>query len=180
MFGPLYDWPLAVLDYTSIDCARDLIASDNVYPHQVSETYNVFFNKSHRWFYLSGHQPHELLLFKAYDSRTKSGTARGTRFRALRNRKSFANDLVCPHAAFYDPSAPPNSRRRESVECISLVLYPKGAREEEYEEVCGFFLTHLSDVLKILRCYLRKRRVLLRRKERSVFNLSSVESLYLR
>jgi hypothetical protein len=113
LFGPLYDWPLGVLDYTSINCALDLIASDNVYHHQVTETYNVFFNQSHRWFYLSQHQPNEILLFKAFDSLRRPDVAR-----------------VCPHAAFYNPLAPPNSRLRESIECLNLVLYPKGTAEE--------------------------------------------------
>lgn len=89
LFSYLSVWPLAVLDYTSVDCARDLIASDNVYQHQVSQTYNVFFNSSHRWFYLSGHQPHELLLFKAYDSKTKPGTARGNRRCTLSHEKAL-------------------------------------------------------------------------------------------
>jgi hypothetical protein len=75
--GPLYDWPLAVIDATSMDCNRDLIASDNVYPHQVSETYNVFYHPDHRWYYLSQHQPNEVLLFKSFDSRTTGDTARG-------------------------------------------------------------------------------------------------------
>ncbi len=77
LFGPLYDWPLAVLDATSLDCFRDLIASDNVYPHQVSETYNVFFHKDHRWHYLGGQLSSEMLLFKSYDSTTMDGVARG-------------------------------------------------------------------------------------------------------
>ncbi len=41
--------------------------------------------------------------------------------------------------AFYNPSTPLKSCHRESVECVSLVLYLKGDRDEEYEEVCGFF-----------------------------------------
>lgn len=65
------------MDYRSLDRQNDLIASDNVYPHQVSETYNVFFNTAHRWCYLKEHQPNEFLLFKAYESNRKPGLARG-------------------------------------------------------------------------------------------------------
>lgn len=43
--------------------------------------------------------------------------------------------VVCPHAAFADPSAPADARPRESVECLSLVLYPKGTEVEEDDEV---------------------------------------------
>lgn len=117
LFGPLFDWPLAVLDSTSLNYTRDLIPSDNVYPHQVSETYNLFHHDDHRWHYLSGHMPHEFLFFKAFDSRSESGIAR-----------------VCAHAAFQLTSVPPNLRPRESIECVSLVLYPKGTAEENPEE----------------------------------------------
>jgi len=115
LFGPLYDWPLGVLDYTSINCALDLIASDNVYNHQVTETYNVFFNQNHRWF---------------------SETRRRPRYAGCPSALPFYPDvsqcvlIVCPHAAFYNPLAPPNPRLRESVECLNLVLYPKGTAEE--------------------------------------------------
>ncbi|KAK3944660.1 hypothetical protein QBC46DRAFT_373959 [Diplogelasinospora grovesii] len=113
LHGPLFDWPLAVLDSTSVDYSRDLIASDNVYPHQVSETYNVFFHEDHRWHYLSGHNPHEILLFKAFDSKTSGGTAR-----------------VCAHAAFQLPNPPRNCPPRQSIECVSLVLYPRGTADK--------------------------------------------------
>ena len=56
---------------------------------------------------------------------------------------------------------------------MSLVSYSKGSIEEEYEEVCVFFLIHLLDMLNIPRFQLRKPRVLFRREERLVFSLSS-------
>ncbi|KAK0744779.1 hypothetical protein B0T21DRAFT_407853 [Apiosordaria backusii] len=34
LHGPLFDWPLAGLDTRSLNYYRDLVASDNVYPHQ--------------------------------------------------------------------------------------------------------------------------------------------------
>jgi hypothetical protein len=78
LFGPLQDWPLALLDYTSLDNERDLIASDNVYTHVIRETYNVIHNEKHRWYYLENQQPDEVLLFKTFDSRATKGNARGT------------------------------------------------------------------------------------------------------
>lgn len=41
LFGPLQDWPLALMDYTSPDKARDLISLDNIYVHRIRESYNV-------------------------------------------------------------------------------------------------------------------------------------------
>ena len=88
LFGPLQDWPLGVLDYTSLDVTNDLIASDNIYPYEIKENYNVFYNPKHHWCYLSDHEPNELLLFKAFDTERGPGVARGElmvphRFRAL-------------------------------------------------------------------------------------------------
>lgn len=126
-----------------MNCSLDLIASDNVYHHQVTETYNVFFNQSHRWFYLSQHQPNEVLLFKAFDSLRRPDVARGM-LTAHPSALPFYPDvpIVCPHAAFYNPLAPPNSRLRESVECLNLVLYPKGTAEDpSNKKVCQQLLT---------------------------------------
>lgn len=47
--------------------------------------------------------------------------------------------VVYPHVAFYNPSTPPKSCHRESIECVSLVLYLQRDRDKEYEEVCDFF-----------------------------------------
>lgn len=57
---------------------RDLIPSDNIYPHMVSETYNVFYNKDHRWYYLGNMTADEAVILKNFDSKDVKGTARGT------------------------------------------------------------------------------------------------------
>lgn len=131
--------------------------------HQVSQTYNVFFNSSHRWFYLSGHQPHELLLFKAYDSKTKPGTARGNRRCTLSHEKA----LLMIYSALMWHLIIHLLLQIVAVErafnALAWFYILKGGIEEEYE-VCVFFLTRLPDVLKITTCYLQKRQVLLRRR----------------
>jgi hypothetical protein len=68
LFGPLRDWPLGVCDFRSIDLTRDLIASDNILPHRIAETYNVLHNERHQWFYLKDQMPNEILVFKSFDS----------------------------------------------------------------------------------------------------------------
>ena len=77
LFGPLHDWPLGLCDFRSINPTKDLIASDNIYPHIVAETYNVFYRPSHQWYYVDGMLPSEILCFKSYDSRTTLETAQG-------------------------------------------------------------------------------------------------------
>ncbi|KAM0803107.1 hypothetical protein BDR22DRAFT_802241 [Usnea florida] len=108
LFGPLQDWPLALCDYPSIDPQRDLVPSDNIYTHIVTETYNVYHHNSHRWYFLGDMKPNELLVFKSYDSMAAEANAR-----------------VCPHAAFEHPETPANARPRESIECLVYVVYPE-------------------------------------------------------
>jgi len=104
LFGPLQDHPLAVADARSV-AASDLVPTDLVYPHRVGETYAVRYNAAHRWFYVPAMRTDEALLLKCYDSRT-DGRAR------------FA-----PHTAFRDPTAPADSRPRESIEVRTLVFH---------------------------------------------------------
>ncbi|RYN16987.1 hypothetical protein AA0119_g11274 [Alternaria tenuissima] len=76
LFGPLEDWPLALMDYTSLNKAHDLIASDNIYVHRIRENYNVLWNKEHQWYFLENQQPHEILVFKTFDTHATKGHAR--------------------------------------------------------------------------------------------------------
>jgi hypothetical protein len=108
--GPLWDSPLALCDARTVD-ARDLVASDLVFPDRVGETYAVTYNPSQRWSYIPGMTPAEALLIKCYDS-ADDGRAR------------FA-----PHTAFTDPDAPGDAPPRESIELRTLVFHAasKGA-----------------------------------------------------
>lgn len=108
LFGPLQDWPLGLCDYSSINPQRDLVPSDNIYTHIVTETYNVYHDNAHRWYFLGDMKPNELLVFKSFDTMAAEGNAR-----------------VCPHAAFEHPETPANARLRESIECLVYVIYPE-------------------------------------------------------
>ena len=66
--GPVKDWPLGLLDYRSVDATEDLVARDVVYPTYDSESYQVYHNARHRWYYLSNQMPDEMLVFKSFDS----------------------------------------------------------------------------------------------------------------
>ncbi|KAF2118387.1 hypothetical protein BDV96DRAFT_569812 [Lophiotrema nucula] len=58
------------MDYRSVNKEKDLIASDVIYPHYVGESFNVFHNREHRWYYLSDQLPDEVFIFKSYDSKS--------------------------------------------------------------------------------------------------------------
>ncbi|KAI4218170.1 MAG: hypothetical protein LQ349_008829, partial [Xanthoria aureola] len=68
--GPLQDWPLAVCDAASVD-ADNLVVSDKVYSNFATENIQVHRDARQRWYYLSGQQPDELLVFRQTDSKRK-------------------------------------------------------------------------------------------------------------
>jgi hypothetical protein len=102
--GPVQDSPLAICDAQSV-AQEDLVAADLVYSNRTGENYLVTYNSAHRWYYASALGVGEALIFRCYDSAT-DGRARFT-----------------PHAAFIDPTAPPDAPPRESLELRALVLY---------------------------------------------------------
>ena len=61
--NPALDWPLALCDYRSVD-AHDPFPVALVYPDHEGETYGVKYNKNHRWTYLHGMTPEEIVLIK--------------------------------------------------------------------------------------------------------------------
>lgn len=73
LFGPCEDFPLAFCDYRSIDADTDFEKTDIIYPNLESESFSVYQNEMHRWYFLSKMMPSEVILLKQAD--TKSGTA---------------------------------------------------------------------------------------------------------
>ncbi|KAI0183517.1 hypothetical protein EV127DRAFT_19631 [Xylaria flabelliformis] len=104
--GPVVDWPLGVCDSTSVDSNHDLVATDNVWSYTVAESYNVFYNSRHSWYYVSNQTSEDVLLFKGFDN------AKGV-------------STFCPHAAFELNTGSEVKEMRESVECAILLIYPK-------------------------------------------------------
>ncbi|KAJ4000337.1 hypothetical protein F5050DRAFT_1563172 [Lentinula boryana] len=104
--NPAYDWPLTLCDFRSIDKDRDLVPIALLYPDREGETYGVKYSPEHKWKYLKGMTPEEIVLIKCYDSTEDRGVS----------------DLT-PHTAFEDPSTPEGSPFRESIELRALVFY---------------------------------------------------------
>jgi hypothetical protein len=102
--GPVRDAPLALADGTTV-APEDLIASDLIYPNRRGETYSVKYNPNHRWFYFPEMTADEALLLKCYDSANDGRTRFG------------------PHTAFVDPTTPPDTQPRESIEIRALVFH---------------------------------------------------------
>ncbi|MCW6533975.1 CmcJ/NvfI family oxidoreductase [Sphingomonas lycopersici] len=100
---PARDWPLVIGDARSID-ADDLIASDLIFPHRRGETYALAYDPRQRWLYVPDLAPDEALLIKCWDS--DPDVAR------------FA-----PHSAFEDPSTPPGTPPRQSIEFRTIAFF---------------------------------------------------------
>jgi hypothetical protein len=60
--------PLAMCDFTSIDKA-DLRSADRASREYVGEIYYAHYNQNQRWYWISGQQPTEVLLFTNFDSK---------------------------------------------------------------------------------------------------------------
>lgn len=92
--GPNDDWPLAVCDYKSIDIENDVVLSDRIHVDRIGESQLLHPNKRHRWYYIAGQQPNNLIVFRNTDS-------------TGRRPRSF-------HCAFFNPGS--HSPPRQSCE----------------------------------------------------------------
>lgn len=95
--------PLAVADAHSVPDS-DLIPVGLIYPDRRGETYTVKPNPEHKWYYLYGQTPEEVVLIKCFDSKL-DGRARRV-----------------PHTAFVNPETV-NEYSRESIEVRALVFH---------------------------------------------------------
>jgi hypothetical protein len=97
------DWPLAFADARSI-AADDLIAQDLIFPHRRGEIYMLAHNPAQRWLSVPDLAPDEAVLIKCWDS--DEGVARFT-----------------PHTAYDDPTTPPGTPPRESIEFRTIAFW---------------------------------------------------------
>ncbi|OAL36854.1 hypothetical protein AYO20_03910 [Fonsecaea nubica] len=95
--------PLAVAEAHSVPDS-DLIGVGLIYHNRKGETYTVRPNPEHKWHYLYGQTPEEVLLIKCFDSKL-DGRARRV-----------------PHTAFVNPETV-NEYPRESIEVRCLVFH---------------------------------------------------------
>jgi len=113
MTGPVEQWPVALCDARSVndDLMHKIVRSA---PHRSepsfeysrsSETRHASYDANHRWFYFPRMTRNEALLFKNYDT-LQDGTAR-----------------YALHSAFEDPTSPPDSAPRESIESRAFVFF---------------------------------------------------------
>jgi hypothetical protein len=61
---PAIDWPLALCDYRSIDLNKDTFPVTRISVESTGETMGVKYNENHKWKYLHGMTPEEIVLIK--------------------------------------------------------------------------------------------------------------------
>jgi len=66
----------------------------------------VKYNQDHKWKYLHGMTPEEIVLIKCFDSIQDGSVA-----------------ICTPHTGFSDPSTPEGTPLRQSIELRALVFY---------------------------------------------------------
>lgn len=121
----VYDYPLAVADFRSVDVINDLIPTTLVYPPPLpnGETYSIVYNPQHRWHYWSKMTPDEVLLLKCYDSASRSLSK--VKKSAAEVDETLLRDVagLTPHTAFYDVEGAKEGPSRNSIEVRALVFY---------------------------------------------------------
>ncbi|KLO11932.1 hypothetical protein SCHPADRAFT_891210 [Schizopora paradoxa] len=103
---PAFDHPLALCDFRTVNAKTDLVPGVLKFPDMERETFVVKHNPAHKWKYVRGMTPDEIVLIKCYDSVQDGSVA-----------------IYTPHTAFEDPTTPPDAPLRESIELRFFVFY---------------------------------------------------------
>ena len=121
----VYDFPLAVCDFRTVDVQHDLVPTTLVYPRPLpdGETYSVRFNPQQRWYYWSRMTPDDVLFLKCYDSASRELT-RVTQSGADVDMEQLRDVAgLTPHTAFKDEEGAKLGPQRQSIEVRALVFY---------------------------------------------------------
>lgn len=127
---PVKNFPLALLDYRTVDPVEDLVVTRRILPEwmhqrwvQDREGFSLKHSDAHRWYHWSGLMPEEVILFKCHDSASKSLLASHGSVPA--GTDSGLRDVagVCAHTAFFNAQGPATGHLRSSADLRFLVLY---------------------------------------------------------
>ncbi|MEL0011967.1 MAG: CmcJ/NvfI family oxidoreductase [Alphaproteobacteria bacterium] len=102
--GTVEEAPLGICEWQSLE-DDDMVLMDLVYTDRVGEIHRTRYNPNHRWLYFPQMKEDEVILLKCFDTE-RDGRARWT-----------------AHAAFDDPSSPPDAAPRQSIETRTIAFY---------------------------------------------------------
>ena len=101
---PVEDYPLALVDARSLERAQ-LVDTERRAPNHIGEIQLALHDPAQRWYYYPAMRPHEVLLFRTFDS-----IDGGTRPCSI-------------HTAIHLADAPAGAKPRESIETRAFVFY---------------------------------------------------------
>jgi len=104
--NPAVDWPLALCDHRSVDLKKDTFPVARISAESTGETMGIKYNENHKWKYLHGMTPEEIVLIKCCDTIQDGSVA-----------------IFTPHTGFSDPTTPEGTPLRQSIELRALVFY---------------------------------------------------------
>ncbi|KAK0385877.1 hypothetical protein NLU13_7054 [Sarocladium strictum] len=113
MINHAEDFPLALLDPSSIDYERDHVALDHVIPGYAAETAYLKPSPRYRWYWMSNMTPEDAVVFTQYDTHPPGG-----RFNHV------------GHASFRNPASRPGCPPRRSIEARFVVVEPAPYEKE--------------------------------------------------
>jgi cephamycin C biosynthesis protein len=140
---PVKNFPLALLDYRSLDPYVDLVVTRRILPEwmherwvQDREGYSLKHREEHRWYHWSALTPKEVVIFKCHDSASRSLALSHQRTQSAAQGLADSSDAapatddelmdiagLCPHTAFFDARGPATGHLRSSADLRFLVLY---------------------------------------------------------
>jgi len=100
---------LTLLDIATVQRARDLAPRDTIQLNEVNETYQIFPNDEHKWYYISDMMPNEAWLF------IQSTSIKGLHLEEL--------PTGVPHTSVDFPSRTEDDYMRESIECRCFAFF---------------------------------------------------------
>jgi len=125
LVNTVYDFPLAVLDFNTLDVLKDLEPTTMLYapPIPNGEIYNIKYSDKHVWWYWSEMTPDDVILLKCYDSACRALTK--VKISGADVLESELRDVagMAPHTAFKDEEGEKKGIQRQSIEVRALVFY---------------------------------------------------------
>lgn len=119
----VYDYPLALADFRTVDVLEDLVATELRYPPWLRdrETFAVKWNPKHKWYYWSHMQPEEVFMFKCYDSLSMKLAKVKSNLSQENSLKDVAGLAI--HTAFRNEIDAVLNIKRQSIEVRAIVLH---------------------------------------------------------
>lgn len=121
----VYDYPLAMCDFHSLDVDHDLVPTTLIYPAPTpnGETYSLKYTPKQVWWYWSEMTVDDVVFLKCYDSASVAlSKVKESRADVLESELREVAGMA-PHTAFLHEEGAKKNIKRHSIEVRALVFY---------------------------------------------------------